>query len=94
MAFGRNPLAFLLNMTWAQFDSYNRTAQTECLDLLADELAELPTNRPLLVDGGITHPSLLVQCLSAEKIVCLSASMLYAFTNGKQPRIVPKCETG
>ncbi|MCO5196408.1 MAG: hypothetical protein M9941_01370 [Anaerolineae bacterium] len=69
-----NPLAYLLNMTWAQFDSYNRTTQTECLDLLADELAELPTNRPLLVDGGITHPSLLVQSLSAEKIVCLSAS--------------------
>jgi hypothetical protein len=68
-----NPLAYLLSMSWEQFNSYNRTAQTECLDLLADDLVELPSDRPMLVDGGITHPSLLAQCVSAEKIVCLSA---------------------
>jgi hypothetical protein len=68
-----NPLAYLLNMTWEQFDSYNRTAQTECLDLLADDLADMPVDCPLLVDGGITHPSLLAEVVSAEKIVCLSA---------------------
>lgn len=68
-----NPLAWALSLTWEEWDGLNRAANAEYLDLLADELVEADPNRPLLVDGGITHPSVLVQVLPAGQILCLEA---------------------
>lgn len=55
-------LAFLLNMTWEQFNRFNQAALPEYLDLLAEDLARLNPGR-VLVDGGIANPALLARRL-------------------------------
>lgn len=67
-----NPLGWMLSLPWATFDALYRAANAEMLDLLADDLAGQP-DAPLLVDGGITHPSVLAQVIPAARIVCLEA---------------------
>ena len=65
-----NPLAWMLSLPWAAFDALYRANNAEMLDLLADDLAGRP-DAPLLIDGGITHPSVLTQVIPAGRIVCL-----------------------
>ena len=67
-----NPLRWMLSLPWPAFNALYRAANVEMLDLLADDLAGQP-DAPLLVDGGITHPSLLAQVIPAARIVCLEA---------------------
>jgi hypothetical protein len=71
-----NPLGWLLSLPWPEFDALYRAANAEYLDLLAVELAGQP-DTPLLIDGGITHPSVLAQVIPAEQIVCLETSDLW-----------------
>lgn len=67
-----NPLAWALSLSWEEWNALNRAADAEYLDLLADDLvAQEP--QPLLVDGGITHPAVLVQAISLRNIVCIEA---------------------
>ena len=66
-----NSLAFILSLSPTEFDSLNRAANVEYLDLLAEEMAQNRPQGPLLVDGGLTHPSVLAQVLPLERIVCL-----------------------
>ncbi len=66
-----NPLAFILSLSATEFDSLNRAANVEYLDLFAEEMRQNPPQAPLLVDGGLTHPSVLAQVLPVERIVCL-----------------------
>ena len=72
-----NPLGWMLSLPWPDFDALYRAANAEMLDLLADDLAGQP-DAPLLVDGGITHPSLLAQVIPAARIVCLEAPAGFA----------------
>ncbi len=65
-----NPLHWMLSQPWAEFDALYRAANAETLDLLADDLAGRP-DEPLLIDGGITHPSVLTQVIPAARIICL-----------------------
>ncbi len=65
-----NPLAWMLSRPWAEFDALYRANNAEMLDLLAGDLAGRP-DAPLLIDGGITHPSVLTQVIPAGRIVCL-----------------------
>ncbi|MEZ6187840.1 MAG: hypothetical protein R3F62_22875 [Planctomycetota bacterium] len=66
-----NPLAFILSRSTTEFDNLNRAANVEYLDLFAEEMAQTRPQGPLLVDGGLTHPSVLAQVLPTERIVCL-----------------------
>lgn len=69
-----NPLAFMLSLDWPSFNALYRAANAEYLDLMADDLGAGGERRPLLVDGGITHPSVLAQAIPPERIVCLATT--------------------
>lgn len=68
-----NPLGWMLSLPWPEFDALYRAANAEYLDLLAEELDDQP-DEPLLIDGGITHPSVLVQAVPPERVVCLATA--------------------
>lgn len=65
-------LAWLLNMSWDEFDSFNRAALPEYLDLLAEDLAASEHDASILIDGGICNPALIAQVISPRQIVGLS----------------------
>lgn len=65
-----NPLGWMLSLPWATFDALYRAANAETLDLLVEDLANRP-DEPLLIDGGITHPSVLVRAVPAGRVICL-----------------------
>lgn len=65
-----DPLRFMLDLPWPEFDALYRATNAESLDLLAAELRGRPAE-PLLVDGGISHPSVLAAVLPAARVVCL-----------------------
>jgi hypothetical protein len=67
-----NGLAWLLDMSWDEFDSFNRAALPEYLDLLAEDLKSVDPGDGLLIDGGICNPALLAQVIPARQIVCLA----------------------
>lgn len=67
-----DPLAFLLGLPWPEFDALYRATNAEMIDLLAAELRDRP-DAPLLVDGGISHPSVLVRVVPTARVVCLEA---------------------
>jgi hypothetical protein len=70
-----DPLAWLLNLAWEEFDAFNRAALPEYLDLFAEELV-CAQDAPLLVDGGLCNPVLLVQAVPASQVVCLAMPTL------------------
>ena len=70
-----NGLAWLLGMSWDEFNSFNQAALPEYLDLLAEDLAEARPESPLLIDGGISNPGLIAQVIPTRQIVCLSAPL-------------------
>ena len=65
-----NPLDWMLSLTWAEFNAYNQAADVEYLDLLAEDFEKMG-QRPLLIDGGFTHPAILAQIVPVETLVCL-----------------------
>lgn len=67
-----NGLAWLLAMTWDEFDNFNRAALPEYLDLLVEDLETVAPKHSLLIDGGIFHPALLTQVLAPRQIVGLT----------------------
>lgn len=69
-----NPFVWAFSLPWEEFNALNRAANAEYLDLLADELEELDQDQPLLIEGGITHPSILTQVISPDQIICLEIS--------------------
>jgi len=68
-----NGLAWLLAMSWDEFDSFNQAALPEYLDLLAEDLDRVEPGVGMLIDGGISNPALLAQAIPARQIACLSA---------------------
>jgi hypothetical protein len=65
-------LAWLLDMSWAEFDSFNQAALPEYLDLLTEDIAAIEPNASILIDGGICNPALIAQAISPRQIVCLA----------------------
>ncbi|MBP6016095.1 MAG: hypothetical protein KA586_05190 [Candidatus Promineofilum sp.] len=65
-----DPLGWMLAQPWPEFDALYRAANAETLDLLAADLSGQP-DAPLIIDGGITHPSVLVGAVPAECVICL-----------------------
>ena len=66
-------LAWLLSMSWDEFNQFNQAALPEYLDLLAADLAQPEYARGVLVDGGLCNPALLSQVIPVAQIVCLAA---------------------
>jgi hypothetical protein len=64
-------LRWLLEMSWDDFDAFNRASLPEYLDLLADELAARPPGQTLLIDGGVSCPALLASVIGPSRVVCL-----------------------
>lgn len=71
-ATAENGLAWLLTMSWAEFNNFNQAALPEYLDLLAEDIAVIDPNCSILIDGGISNPALLAQAFPAKQIVCLA----------------------
>jgi hypothetical protein len=65
-------LRWVLSLAWEAFDGLNRATNAEFLDLVAEDVAERYGDRPLLVDGGITHPSVLAAAVDPSRIACLA----------------------
>lgn len=67
----KDPLAWSLSLSWQAFDAMLRASNIEYLDLLAEDLSKVPFCSPMVVDGGITHPSLLVRAVKSDRIACI-----------------------
>lgn len=67
-----NPLAWALALPPDEFGAFNRATTAEYLDLLAAELAGQPPEQAVLIDGGVTHPSVVAQVLPPRQMVCLA----------------------
>jgi len=66
------PLDWILSLpTLHAYDAHQRAMTVEVLDLLVDDLRKTPST-PVLVDGGLTHPSVLAEVLPATRIVVLA----------------------
>ena len=65
-------LAWLLDMSWGEFDSFNQAALPEYLDLLAEDLEATKPNASILIDGGISNPAILALVIPNHQVVCLA----------------------
>jgi hypothetical protein len=66
-----NPLAWALSLPWPDYNAHTRQADGELLELLLAELDQVP-QRPLIIDGGFSHPAILAAQIPAHQIVCLT----------------------
>ena len=64
-------LEWALSLSWDDFNSLNRTANAEFLDLFSQDISENYGDVPVLVDGGITHPSVLAAVVEPKRVSCL-----------------------
>ena len=67
-------LAWVLSLPWEAFDDLNRATNAEFLDLVARDVSERHAGQPVLVDGGITHPSVLAEVVDPTRIACLTVA--------------------
>lgn len=84
-----NPLDWMLSLSWEAFDALYRASNAEMLDLLAADLAGQP-DEPLLIDGGVTHPSVLVGPSRLGGSFVWSVRKWPARGCGTRPRIGPR----
>lgn len=66
-------LAWLLELSWEEFDAFNQAALPEYLDLLAEDLGSVEMHASMVIDGGLANPGLLAQVIPPQQIVCLAA---------------------
>ncbi len=69
-----DPFAWLLGLPEDEFIEFNRAANAEYLDLLADDLAGMAPNQAMVIDGGVTNPGLLAEVMRVEQIVCVATT--------------------
>jgi len=67
-----NGLAWLLDMSWDQFNQFNQAALPEYIDLLAEDIAGINPATPVLIDGGICNPALVTQVIPGSQMVGLA----------------------
>lgn len=68
-----NPLDWVLSLSWEQFDSLYKAANAEYLSLLAEDYGNEEIRGPQIIDGGITHPSVLARAVNPSQVICLAA---------------------
>ena len=64
-------LQWALSLSWDDFNKLNRATNAEFLDLFSQDVCENYGSDSVLVDGGITHPSVLAAVVEAKRISCL-----------------------
>lgn len=64
-------LEWALSLSWDDFNKLNRAANAELLDLFSQDICENYGDNRVLVDGGITHPSILAAVVEPERVSCL-----------------------
>lgn len=84
-----NGLAWLLALSETEFTAFNQAAVPEYLDLLAEDLAAMPSDTPVLIDGGIVHTAVAAQAFPARQMVCLvrpalSSAEIWSETEARQ----------
>ena len=67
-----NPLAWVMGLSWEEFNALTTAADAEYLDLFARELAQRDPETPLLVDGGLAHPAVLARVMPPARMVCVA----------------------
>ena len=67
-----NPLAWVMALSWEEFNALTTAADAEYLDLFARELAQRDPAKPLLMDGGLAHPAVLARVMPPARIVCIA----------------------
>ncbi|MBT3321614.1 MAG: AAA family ATPase [Anaerolineae bacterium] len=67
-----NGLAWLLDMSWDEFNNFNQAALPEYLNLLAEDLDDTNENAAIIIDGGISNPALLSQVIPPHQIISLA----------------------
>ncbi|HOY10412.1 MAG TPA: hypothetical protein PLB05_10125 [Candidatus Omnitrophota bacterium] len=70
-----NPLDWALSLSLDAFDNLNKAANVEYLRLFSEDMKKEKRGRLIVVDGGITHPSVLARVLPEQYIVCLRVSL-------------------
>lgn len=65
-------LRWALTLSSDKFSSLSAAVDAEMLDLLSDDLGDLGDATPVLIDGGITHPSVLAAAVRPARIACLA----------------------
>jgi len=68
----QNGLAWLLGMSWDQFNRFNQAALPEYLDLLCEDLQMNEYASGVLIDGGISNPALAARGFPPGQMVCLA----------------------
>lgn len=68
-----NGLAWLLDLSWEEFDAFSQAALPEYLDLLAEDLAATDVHASVVIDGGFSNVGLLAQVIPPRQIVCMAA---------------------
>ncbi len=75
-AASKNGLAWLLDMSWDDFNDFNQAALGEYLSLLSEDVRMSYADTIVIIDGGICNPSILAQAFSPRQIICLAAPEL------------------
>ena len=87
-----NPLSWALSLSWPEFSDLYRAANVEILDLFAEDMAGDSPDAVLMVDGGVTHPSLLAKVIPPERIFCIEVDLAESarMWNEDEDRVVMK----
>jgi hypothetical protein len=64
-------LQWALSHSWDEFNRLNEAANVETLDLFSQEVQASTETRPLVVDGGLSHPYLLTHVLPLTNVLCI-----------------------
>jgi hypothetical protein len=72
-ASAENSLAWMLDMDWEAFDSFNQAALAEYLDLLTSDLEAIRPETGLVIDGGVCNPAVLAKAMPIQRMVCMAA---------------------
>jgi hypothetical protein len=64
-------LHWALSLSWEEFNCLNEATNVEILDLFASEVQASTESRPIVVDGGLSHPYLLAQVMPSANVLCL-----------------------
>jgi uridine kinase len=67
----KNPLDWALSLPLKDFSNLNKAVNVEYLKLFSEDMAAIKSGRIIIVDGGITYPSVLSKVISTKNIVCL-----------------------
>lgn len=70
----QDSLAWSLSLSPEEFNALYRAANAEHISLFAEDMRQADSRERVIVDGGITHPSVLARVVPVKRILCLDAA--------------------